>query len=100
MNLKRPAGGGREPSALIPLSPARLLAHLEGGRIFEYTADTIERVEVVAPAASAPGRIVIRTPQGVQVVNVTPPAVPAEDPIPALLPRFEELAPGRVVRPG
>ena len=90
-------GGGSGPG--IPLSPAGLLAYLEGARVFDYPADAIEGIEVVPPAASAPGRIVIRTPQGVQVVNVAPPAFPAEDPIPALVPRFEMLAPGRVVHP-
>jgi hypothetical protein len=73
---------------------------LEAAKVFELTADQVQRIEIVPPVGSVPGRIVIRTSQGVQVVNVATPAVPAEDPIPALLPRFEELAPGRVFRPG
>lgn len=78
---------------------ARLVGLLEAAKVFELTADQIQRIEIVPPVGSVPGRIVIRTSQDVQVVNVVTPAVPAEDPIPPLLPRFEELAPGRVVRP-
>ena len=86
--------------SLMALHPPGTIDDLEAAKVFEVSSDEVERIEVVAPTSSAPGRIAIHTARGVEAINVTQPPIPSEDPLPALLPRLEEFAPGRVVRQG
>jgi len=78
---------------------ATVLHDLDASKVFEIAAEDVSRVEIVGPTPESPGRIVIRTPREIQVVNVSRAPVAGEDPIPVLIPRFEEFAPARVVRP-
>ena len=86
--------------SLMALHPPGTIDDLEAAKVFEVSSDEVERIEVVAPTSSAPGRIAIHTARGVEAINVTQPPIPSEDPLPALLPRLEEFAPGRVLSQG
>jgi len=77
---------------------ANVLQDLEAAKVFDLAAEDVSRIEILRPSPEVPGRIVIRTARQIEVINVNHAPVPAEDPIPVLIPRFEEFAPARVVR--
>src|SRR2546425_3330876 len=65
--------GGWTAAEGSSINPTEILATLQAARVFDLPWNQIERIEIAAPAASQPGRIVIRAPGAVEVVNVTAP---------------------------